>query len=349
MEKFSVKKPFTVLVAVIAIIALGVVSLTKLKMDLLPEISLPYMIVIATYPGADPQKVESQVTVPMENALGTVSGVVNVTSASNSNYCMVQLEFEDDTNLDSAMVKVTSQLNQLKDSLPEEVGTPTIMEISMDMVATMYVAVEREGYDIYQISDFTKNDVIPYISRQEGVASVSTIGLVEKSVVVSLNKKKVDDLNSRILKETDSKLKDASDQLEDAQKKLDEAQEKLKDSQSEFGDTVSKAMFSQLDGKAGSMGKEIRDGARKLVKTLRDVQDRLGDIKDAQDTGIDNLKKNADDAKDALDDALNDLEERRNALDDARKAVDKLTQDLGSIDPEDPDAYNQALSDLAKA
>lgn len=349
MEKFSVKKPFTVLVAVIAIIALGAVSLWKLKMDLLPEISLPYMIVIATYPGADPLKVESQVTTPIENALGTVSGVKEVTSSSNSNYCMIQLEFEDDTDLDSAMVKVSGQLNQLKDSLPDEVGTPTIMEISMDMVANMYVAVEREGYDIYQISDFTKNDIIPYITRQEGVASISTLGLVEKSVIVSLNDKKVDALNDKILKETDSKLKDASDALDDAQKQLDEAQEKLKKSQSQFGDTVSSSVFSQLDGKVGSMGTDIKKGVKKVVKVLRDVQKGLNDLKDPQDAGLDDLKKAADKANADLTNAQAKQKAMKDALDAAQKAYDKLADDVKNMDQDDQDAYNDALAALAKA
>ena len=349
MEKFSVKKPFTVLVAVIAIIALGAVSLTRLKMDLLPEISLPYMIVIATYPGADPQKVESQVITPMENALGTVSGVVNVTSTSNSNYGLVQLEFEDDTNLDSAMVKVSGQLNQLKDSLPDEVGTPTIMEISMNMVATMYIAVEREGYDVYQISDFTKNDIIPYISRQEGVASVSSLGLVEKSVVVSLNDKKVDELNDKILRETDSKLKDAADALEDAQKQLDEAQDKIKDSQSKFGDQVSSAIFSQIDGKTGSLGKDIKSGVKRVVDLLRNIQKGVKGLKTTQDQGLDKLQDDVNSTYVALNKAKSERDRLKSALDDAQKAYDRLADDLANADEDDADAYKRALDAVARA
>ena len=69
MEKLSVKKPFTILVAVIAIIALGAVSLTRLPLDLLPEISLPYLIVITAYPGASPERVEAEVSTVMERSL----------------------------------------------------------------------------------------------------------------------------------------------------------------------------------------------------------------------------------------------------------------------------------------
>jgi multidrug efflux pump subunit AcrB len=97
MIKTSVKKPFTVLVAVIMVLVLGVVSLTSMTTDLLPPMSLPYLIVVTTYPGASPEKVEAEVVRPMESALGTISGVSNVYSTSAENYGMVQLEFEDGT------------------------------------------------------------------------------------------------------------------------------------------------------------------------------------------------------------------------------------------------------------
>ena len=97
MSKFSVKKPFTVLVAVVMLLVLGIVSFTKMTTDLLPSISLPYILVITTYPGASPEKVENDVTQVLESALGTVNGVENVTSVSNENYSMITLEFAEET------------------------------------------------------------------------------------------------------------------------------------------------------------------------------------------------------------------------------------------------------------
>ena len=79
MSKFSVKKPYTVFVAVVICLILGVVSFTRMSTDLLPEFSLPYVVVVTTYPGASPDKVESTVTEPLESGLGTVNGVENVT------------------------------------------------------------------------------------------------------------------------------------------------------------------------------------------------------------------------------------------------------------------------------
>ncbi len=154
MSKFSVKKPFTVLVAVIAAITLGFVSLSKLQLDLLPEISLPYLIVITTYPGASAEKVEEEVCKPMEDALGTINGVENIYSICNENYGMVELEFQDGTDLDSAMVKVSSALNTLESYLPDDCGTPSIMEIGTNLMASIYLAVSMEGWKECRLKNF---------------------------------------------------------------------------------------------------------------------------------------------------------------------------------------------------
>ena len=91
LGKFSVKKPYTVLVAVILIIVLGVVSFTRMSTDLLPNISLPYVIVMTTYPGASPETVEMTVTKPVESSMATVSNIKEISSVSSENYSMVIL------------------------------------------------------------------------------------------------------------------------------------------------------------------------------------------------------------------------------------------------------------------
>ena len=232
MTKYCVKKPFTIFVAVIAVMVIGVVSLMRMKTDLLPDMSLPYLMIITTDPGASPEKVESEVTAPMEQALGTVTGVENITSVSAENYSMITLEFVEDTNMDSAMVKVTAQLNQLE--LPETCGTPNMLEISMDMMATMYATVSYEDKDIYEVSDFTEEIIKPYFERQDGVASVSTVGNVEKTIEVRLNASKIDKINDEILEETNDKLAEAKDQIEEAEEQLADGKKKLSDAKSEL-------------------------------------------------------------------------------------------------------------------
>ena len=192
MPKYSVKKPFTILVAVILVLVLGFVSLTGIQTDLLPAMNLPYLMVITTYPGASPEQVEADVTKPLENALSTLNGVKNVTSQSNENYSLLFLEYQDDTDMDSAMVKASTAVNQLGDALPDMASTPTLMEISPDMMATQYIAVDYDGMDIYELSDYVSENVLPQLERVDGVASVSTTGLVEKSVQITLDQEKID-------------------------------------------------------------------------------------------------------------------------------------------------------------
>ena len=106
MPKFSVKKPFTVVVGVIMLFVLGIVSFTRMTTDLLPAMSLPYIVVVTTYPGASPERVESSVTEVLESSLGTINGVENVSSTSSENYSMVVLEFEEDTNMDLSLIHI---------------------------------------------------------------------------------------------------------------------------------------------------------------------------------------------------------------------------------------------------
>ena len=352
MEKFSVKKPFTVLVAVIAIIALGIVSITKLPLDLLPEFSLPYLIVITAYPGASPEKIEDQVSKPIENALGTVSGVVNVSSTSSDSYSIVQLEFADDTDMNVAMVRITSAINDLESSLPTGCMTPNIMEISLDMLATMYVAVEMDDYDIYELTDFVNNDVVPYLSRQEGVASITTIGLVEKSIQVELNQDKIDELNERILRETNSSLADAQDQLDEAQEALTDAQDQLDNAQSNFGSMMSSAIFSQIDGQAEDMADGLRDGIDLILGKLDEVEQGIGGLQNMQNTALNGLQTRVDGARSTLDRATTTMILARNALNESQSMLSRAQAALeqAATDPNfPPDEYNALVEAEAAA
>lgn len=225
MSKFSVKKPFIVLVAVIMVLVLGIVSFTKMSTDFLPHMNLPYMMVITTYPGASPEKVQKDVTELVESGTGTVNGVKNVKSQSMENASLVTLEFEDDTNMDAAMVKVSSAVNQL--DLPETAGNPMIMEISADMMSTIVASVDYKGKDRLELSKFVDDVVIPEIQRQDGVANVTKSGSVEKSIEVVLNQDKIDDINQEILAKTDKTLAKAKKEIDKAKKKLEKGKKEL--------------------------------------------------------------------------------------------------------------------------
>ena len=290
MEKFSVKKPFTILVMVVAIIILGFVSLSGMTTDLLPKMSLPYLMVITTYPGASPEKVESSVSEPVESALGSISGVKNVYSMSYENYGIVELEFADGTDMDSAMVKVSSALDSVKSALPEECGSPNIMEISMDMMASVYLAASYEGKDIQETSRFVEDTLIPYLERQEGVTSISDIGIVENSISVDLNQDKIDVLNEKILAKTNDAFADAVDQLNDAKKQLLESEQKLADSTQEL-----------VDGQ-----KDIDDGRTKLDDAQKELDEQKEKLEDAKDS-LENQKKDTENKLATASQALDQL------------------------------------------
>lgn len=235
MTKFCVKKPYFIVVAVIIVLVIGAVSLTKMDTDMLPDMEVPYMIVITTDPGASPEKVESDVSKPIESALGTVSGVENITSTSSENYSMVTLEFAENTDMNAALVRVSKAMDTLE--LPEECGKPNTMELSMDMMATMYASVDYKGKNIEDLTTFTNKVLKPYLERQEGVGSVSESGDVENTVEVRLNQSKIDKVNDKILGKTNKKLRNASAKIEKAKAKLDSAKSKLSTQKDKLGDT----------------------------------------------------------------------------------------------------------------
>ena len=139
MEKFSVKKPFTVLVAVIMVLILGFVAITKMQTNLLPDVSTPYLMVVTVYPGASPERVESEVSDVLQNSL-TVPGVEKITATSAENYSLLLMHFTEGTDMNSALVKVSNKLDQAKSDLPSTALTPSIIEYSLNMNAFMSAA-----------------------------------------------------------------------------------------------------------------------------------------------------------------------------------------------------------------
>ena len=271
MEKYSVKKPFTVLVSVLIVFLMGFVSVTNLRTDLLPEISTPYLMVVTVYPGASPEKVEQEVSQVLESALGTVAGVSSITSTSAENYSIVQLGFAADTDMNSALVKVSNTLDQNADSLPDICLTPSILELSMDMSSLMTVAVGREGSDIFELTKFMQESIIPELERQEGVSSISTTGLVSEYVQVQLNENKIDALNTLLLEQVDTQLALAKEQLDAAAQQLADGKAQLQQAIDTFGDVFASGVMDRVAGMVSQASEEIRA----KVQTLMDAIDNL--------------------------------------------------------------------------
>lgn len=236
LSKFSVKRPYIIVVAVIVALILGGVSLSKMKTDLLPDMDIPYLMVITTDPGASAEKVETEVTEVLEDTLSTVNGVTEIQSQSANNVSMVFLEFEDGTDMDSALVKVSSAINEVEALLPETAGSPNYLEMSMDMMATLYIAAAYDGKDIYELSEFAENTLAPEFERINGVADVSVVGSVNQSVEVRLSDSKIEDVNNRLLSSVNSELSEAKKSIDEGKSQLAEAEKMLKDQQAKLSE-----------------------------------------------------------------------------------------------------------------
>ena len=275
MPKFSVKKPFTILVAVILVIVLGFVSLSGMQTDLLPNMNLPYLLVVTTYPGASPERVESDVTQPLESSLSTINGVKNVTSQSNENFSMIVLEFEDDTDMDSAMVKASTAINQMGDSLPDLASAPTLIEMSPDMMATQYVAVDCEGMDIFELSKYAEEEIIPNLERVNGVASISTTGLVEQTVQITLDQDKIDEVNDKLLVQVSDRLADAKKQLDDAEAGIQDGLSQLNKAQAELDSGK-----AELETQKKSITDQLRDAVEQLNEQIPALEQKISEMGD---------------------------------------------------------------------
>lgn len=213
-SKFSVKKPLTIFVGVIMVILLGFISFTSMKTDLLPKLDLPYVMISTTYPGASPEKIEQIVTKPLEKVIATTSGIKNINSVSSENSSMLFMEFEQTSNMDSVMIELSSKIDMVKPMMPDEVGEPMVLKANPDMMPIVVASVDIKGLDKKETSKKVKNNVIPALERIDGVAAVEAMGLLEENIKITLDDKKINDLDNKVLSSIDSKLASAKKEIE---------------------------------------------------------------------------------------------------------------------------------------
>ena len=245
LGKFSVKKPYTVLVAVILAIVLGVVSFTRMSTDLLPSISLPYVIVMTTYPGASPETVEMVVTQPVEASMATVSNIEGISSVSSENYSMVILEFAQSADMNAVSLEIRETLDQIKSYWDDSVGSPIIMKLNPDMLPIMIAAVGNTSMTDAEVSEMTQNVVLPELESIEGVASANATGLFEESVNVIIRQEKIDAINEQVFSSIDEEMKEAEQELADGKQEIYDGQAELADARTELEDSKQEIADSQ--------------------------------------------------------------------------------------------------------
>lgn len=333
LPKLSVKKPMTIFVAVIVVIVLGIVSVFKMTPDLLPNMDFPYAIILTTYPGQTPETVESVVTKPLEQSLSTIDGVKTITSTSSDNYSMLTLEFEDGTNMDTATVDMRGNLGTIKDAWPDGVGSPYLMKINPNMMPVAMVAVDYDGYDTVQISDYVNNELKNQLEGIDGVASVSTKGIVTQKENVIISQTKIDALNA--------KINDAlNDKFGDAEKKISDAKKELQDniSKAEQGSDTIEQSINDLNSQQEEVAKQLADAQGKAQSGYTEILNAKMQLLDQQ--------QSLTATKQTLTIAYQTLIQIKEKLDSLQDEKAQLTQQIEAFEKIYND-YKDALSKLA--
>lgn len=333
LPKLSVKKPMTIFVAVIVVIVLGIVSVFKMTPDLLPNMDFPYAIILTTYPGQTPETVESVVTKPLEQSLSTIDGVKTITSTSSDNYSILTLEFEDGTNMDTATVDMRGNLDTIKDAWPDGVGSPYLMKINPNMMPVAMVAVDYDGYDTVQISDYVNNELKNQLEGIDGVASVSTKGIVTQKENVIISQTKIDALNA--------KINDAlNDKFGDAEKKISDAKKELQDniSKAEQGSDTIEQSINDLNSQQEEVAKQLADAQGKAQSGYTEILNAKMQLLDQQ--------QSLTATKQTLTIAYQTLTQIKEKLDSLQYEKAQLTQQIETFEKIYND-YKDALSKLA--
>lgn len=333
LPKLSVKKPMTIFVAVIVVIVLGIVSVFKMTPDLLPNMDFPYAIILTTYPGQTPETVESVVTKPLEQSLSTIDGVKTITSTSSDNYSMLTLEFEDGTNMDTATVDMRGNLDTIKDAWPDGVGSPYLMKINPNMMPVAMVAVDYDGYDTVQISDYVNNELKNQLEGIDGVASVSTKGIVTQKENVIISQTKIDALNAKINDALNDKFGDAEKKISDAKKEL---QNNI--SKAEQGSDTIEQSINDLNSQQEEVAKQLADAQGKAQSGYTEILNAKMQLLDQQ--------QSLTATKQTLTIAYQTLTQIKEKLDSLQDEKAQLTQQIEAFEKIYND-YKDALSKLA--
>ncbi len=345
LSKFSVKKPYTVLVAVVLVIVLGVVSFMKMTTDLLPNISLPYVIVMTAYPGASPETVETVVTKPVESSMATVSNIESISSVSSENYSMVILEFAQSADMNAVSLEIRENLDQIKSYWDDSVSNPIIMKLNPDMLPVMIAAVGGHDMDASEVTLMTENTIIPALESIDGVASASATGLLEESVNVIIRQEKVDKINRQVFGSIDEEIDEAKEDLNesreevyDGQAEIDNARKELADSKRELADKRQELVDSKAE--LEDSRKELEDGKAEIAENrvkLEEGKTELANQKEAATRQLAETETRLMTAK-SENEARKvhiqmEIETFRMLLDEAEKKLEEMESETGT--PED--------------
>lgn len=190
----SVKRPVTTILIFVALVVMGLYSLTQLPVDLYPEMELPFIGVVTSYPGASASDIETNVTRPVEDALNSVSNLKEMTSTSSDGVSAVFMNFEYGTDLDEASNDIRSSLGFIENYLPEDSEKPTIMKFNSSMMPIVFYAITaKESY--IGLEKILDEKIVNPLNRIEGVGSVNLAGVPGRKVYIDVDPLKMEAYN----------------------------------------------------------------------------------------------------------------------------------------------------------
>lgn len=192
LVNFVLGNKLAVWLLTIIIVATGIYSGTRMKMESIPDISIPYLVVIDVYPGATPEQVMDEVSIPMEKAIESLEGVKAVYSNSSSNVSQLQIEYEYGIDMDEKKRQLQSVLDGI--SLPDDAQEPSVMAISMNMMPVVALSISSSEEDIAELTSTVEDTILPKIEGIEGVASATITGQHVDEVNFTYDDKKMADL-----------------------------------------------------------------------------------------------------------------------------------------------------------
>jgi len=329
MPKFSVKKPLTVFVAVIAILVLGVVAYLKMTPDLLPNMDFPYIMIMTTYPGASPEKVEAEVSKPMEQAMSTLEHIKEVSSTSSENYSVVLLEFEDSVNMDTIGVDIQQSITALSAQWDDMVGSPYVLKINPDLLPVEVAAVAMDGKNTVELTEFLNTTLMPKLEGVTGVARITASGAVEQELHIVLDQEKINQRNWEIAAAINDQLDEAADELTTQRDELTSAQQEMDSAKQQL--TNSQASLSSSTASAEA---ELSQKQAELISTRAELQNQLSQ-----------LKSN----KSQLEMVLTPLKSLRSAINSVLEQLNPLQNELNELQNLQQQAYNLEVTRAAFA
>ncbi len=326
LSKFCVRRPYTVLVAVVIVLVLGYLSFRDMSTDLLPNMEFPYAVVMTTYAGASPEEVERAVTEPVEQAMASINNIKTVQSMSISNMSVVIMEFNDGTDMGSTTVDMRESLDRITASWDDAIGSPTIMKINPEMMPVMVAALDMEDMDGAEVTKKVEDDIIPEIESVEGVASVDESGAIEKKVEVIIQQDKLDKVNKKVQKAIDGKLSDAQKKIDKNKKKVEDGKDKLESEQKKAADRI-----AQGETKLNSATEKIKTGLETINAQIKQVKKQKKTLLSSEKqlkSGLAQMAK----GKKTLQTTIKSLKQAKAQLNTVKDGLDKMDTQIAAME-----------------